>query len=549
MIDLTPPGNIPLPDTEGGKSRFRTNTRRIRSPLTTKILAFNLVALSLLVTGILFLNQSQDSLIALREKTLEDDTRMLANALSLELENLAYGEEEGNFATAEFLDLVSAPLNSDVQFFTAKGQPIILPESGAGSDETGLAERTNELDDILSDAWRRIALVFRSSETGGLDDPAMILHRSDIAQRVVFTGNLIKSSVLNARQQSILTVGAPVFQNGEIAGAVILSTASGEVDSYIRAERQQILKVFMLAIFISVVLSILLANTIGRPLRLLTDAAEKGSDQRSGRVSPVRVNIPDLTARPDEIGDLSRQMRNMTTALYDRIEANAAFAADVAHEIKNPLTSLGQAVETMRYAKDDKSREKLLDVIEDDVRRMDRLVTDISNASRLDAELAKDELQEIDIAKMLTDLAEYQDGIAQDKGVSVIADMPERPTIIHGNESRLAQVFVNLISNAVSFVESGGWVKVTGRQEDRQVRIMVEDTGVGIPKDNLEDVFKRFYSNRPEQEFGNNSGLGLAISKQIVEAHGGNIWAENIYPNDDEDADPTGARFVVILPV
>jgi two-component system sensor histidine kinase ChvG len=242
-------------------------------------------------------------------------------------------------------------------------------------------------------------------------------------------------------------------------------------------------------------------------------------------------------------------MRNMTEALYNRIEANASFAADVAHEIKNPLTSLRSAVETMRYAKSDDARERLLSVVEDDVRRMDRLVTDISNASRLDAELAKDEMEVIDLNKLLTNLVDYQKSLAEDREVDVLADLPKEEMFIRGNEGRLAQVFVNLITNAVSFVPPGGYVKVILRREgENKVRVNVMDTGPGIPKDNLKDIFKRFYSSRPEQEFGNNSGLGLAISKQIVEAHGGEIWAENIYENDDEDLATKGALFHVILP-
>ena len=268
----------------------------------------------------------------------------------------------------------------------------------------------------------------------------------------------------------------------------------------------------------------------------------------TGRINPGRIDIPDLTSRPDEIGDLSRQLRNMTSALYDRIEANEAFAADVAHEIKNPLTSLGSAVETMRMVKDDSARVRLLDVIRDDVNRMDRLVTDISNASRLDAELATDEMLTIDVVKMLKDLVDHQSEQADDQGVTLIGRFdPETPSVI-GLESRLAQVFVNLITNAVSFVPEGGSVTINAFPHEKgEVAIVIEDTGCGIPPDNLEDVFKRFYSSRPEHDFGNNSGLGLSISKQIVEAHGGEIWAENVY--GDDPSTPTGARFTVLLPV
>jgi two-component system sensor histidine kinase ChvG len=267
-------------------------------------------------------------------------------------------------------------------------------------------------------------------------------------------------------------------------------------------------------------------------------------------MSPGRVRIPDLTARPDEIGRLSGALRGMVAALYDRIEANEQFAADVAHEIKNPLASLRSAVGTMRVAKRDDQREKLLEVIEHDVIRLDRLVSDISNASRLDSELVKEDEEDFDLLKMLGNLNEFLGEQARDKGIEYLTDLPKESINITGLEGRLAQVFVNLITNAISFCEDGDAIRVWARKRENRVLVVVEDTGPGIPDGALTKIFKRFYSERPEGQFGNNSGLGLAISKQIVEAHGGVIWAENIRPTDaDITSDPLGARFVVGLPV
>lgn len=544
MFNSRPRVEIPLPDTEGMQSKFKSRRGWTGSPLTTKIIAFNLVAVSLLFSGILFLNQSRDSLISLRSQTLKTEALILANALSFHMDAL------GNHTLldeniAEVLMYISMPANSRAQLFAANGTPI----SELGSAEIiELSEgaRTDSFGDILDDAWSRLSAVTRQNGSDD-DDVFMAGFRADVARRAMFTDDIVQTTGLNSVQQSILTVGSPVYFNERTVGAVVLTTVGGEIDGFVRGERLQILKVFLLAMVISVLLSFILANTIGRPLRLLTEAAARGSLQKSGKVNPRRINIPDLTARPDEIGELSRQLRNMTTALYDRIDANASFAADVAHEIKNPLTSLGSAVETMQYAKTDEMREKLLNVLRDDVKRMDRLVTDISNASRLDSELAKEDLEIIDLNTMLGNLVEYQAELASEQGVGVLADLPSETLNIPGIEGRLAQVFVNLITNAVSFVPEAGHVKVILRANDDMVTIAVEDTGTGIPKDNLEDVFKRFYSSRPEQEFGNNSGLGLAISKQIIEAHGGEIWAENIYVDDDQDV-PTGAKFTVTLP-
>jgi len=263
-----------------------------------------------------------------------------------------------------------------------------------------------------------------------------------------------------------------------------------------------------------------------------------------------RIRIPDLTARPDEIGRLSGALRGMVGALYDRIDSNEQFASDVSHEIKNPLASLRSAIGTLRIAKKDEHRGKLLDVIDHDVRRLDRLVSDISNASRLDSELVKEEAQPFDLLKMLRNLTEYLGNEGEDKGVDFVTDLPTKPIQINGLEARLAQVFVNLISNALSFCEEGDAIRIWARKRDNRVLVVVEDTGPGIPEEALGKIFKRFYSERPESQFGNNSGLGLAISKQIIEAHGGVIWAENIRPTDaDIMSEPLGARFIVGLQV
>jgi two-component system sensor histidine kinase ChvG len=523
--------------------------KRSRSPLTRKIIIFNLVTLSLLVSGILFLSQSRASLIDLRKQTLLADASVLATSLEFQMEFSGISDlyEPTLYITLEAL---AEPINSRAQLFSPDG--YLITDIGArpevyGRGSSPVASQTDTLSDILNDAWTRLEAVF-VQQPAPADESYLMAFRSAIAIRSMIADDSTLATTMNEIKQLIVTVAVPVSHDGEMVGAIVLSTLGGEIDAFIRNERQQILEVFLLAAMTSVFLSILLANTIGRPLRQLAMAAQKGSVQNTGRINPGRIDIPDLTARPDEIGDLSRQLRNMTTALYDRIEANEAFAADVAHEIKNPLTSLGSAVETMRLVKEDAARERLLDVIRDDVNRMDRLVTDISNASRLDAELATDEMVSIDVVKMLQNLIDYQSELAAADGVSLIGNFDKATPNIIGLESRLAQVFVNLITNAVSFVPEGGSVTVSAFQhEDGEVAIVIEDTGCGIPKDNLEDVFKRFYSSRPEQDFGNNSGLGLSISKQIVEAHGGEIWAENVYGDDPET--PTGARFTVLLPV
>jgi two-component system sensor histidine kinase ChvG len=306
----------------------------------------------------------------------------------------------------------------------------------------------------------------------------------------------------------------------------------------------------LVGVAVSVVLSLMLASTIANPIADLAAAAEIGRDRNARKMSPRKVRIPDLTGRPDEIGRLSGALRGMVAALNARIESNEQFAADVAHEIKNPLASLRSAVGTLRRVDREDQRARLLDVIDHDVRRLDRLVSDISNASRLDAELVKEEEESFDLLHMLGRLADHLAREAEGKGIDFITDLPDAPIVIQGLEGRLAQVFVNLVTNAISFCEDGDAIRIWARQRDNRVLVVVEDTGPGIPDGALTKIFKRFYSERPPDHFGNNSGLGLAISKQIVEAHGGAIWAENIRPTEaDPVSDPLGARFVVGLPV
>jgi two-component system sensor histidine kinase ChvG len=318
----------------------------------------------------------------------------------------------------------------------------------------------------------------------------------------------------------------------------------------VRREREEVLRLFLVGMMVSIGLSLVLASTIANPLADLAMAAETSQEKNARKLSPVKVRIPDLTARPDEIGRLSGALRGMVSALYAQIEGNEQFAADVAHEIKNPLASLRSAVGTLRNAKRDDQRERLLEIIEQDVKRLDRLVSDISNASRLDSELVKEEEQSFDLNRMLHNIVEFLSKDAKARGIEFVSDVPDVPIMVQGLEGRLAQVFVNLITNAVSFCGEGDAVRVWTRTRDNRVLVVVEDTGPGIPEGAERKIFQRFYSERPEVQFGNHSGLGLAISKQIVEAHDGVIWAENIRPaNGDPAAPPLGARFVVGLPI
>ena len=354
---------------------------------------------------------------------------------------------------------------------------------------------------------------------------------------------------VNDRGEVIVSVAVPVQRFRAVHGALMLSTQGDDIDQMVTAERLAILKVGGVASAVMIVLSLLLASTIAGPVRRLADSAE-----RVRRRIRTRVEIPDFTRRRDEIGHLSGALRDMTDALYNRIEAIEMFAADVAHELKNPLTSLRSAVETLPLARSDNSRSRLLAVIEHDVKRLDRLISDISDASRLDAELQRQDLAPVDFRRLLTTLTSVANETRLGHDVAVEVRFEGRGSAdtfsVPGHDSRLGQVISNLLVNAQSFSQPGGKVRIVCRRLKSEIEIVIDDNGPGIREDALERIFERFYTDRPHQGFGQNSGLGLSISKQIIEAHGGRIWAENRPGplNADGEATVAGARFVVRLP-
>jgi two-component system sensor histidine kinase ChvG len=350
------------------------------------------------------------------------------------------------------------------------------------------------------------------------------------------------------RGDVIVSVAVPVQRFRAVRGALLLSTQGADIDNMVTAERLAILKVFLIAAAVMVVLSILLAGTIAEPVRRLADAAESVR-----RRIQSRVEIPDFTRRRDEIGHLSGTLRAMTDALYSRIEGIERFAADVAHELKNPLTSLRSAVETMPVAKTEESRKRLLEIIQHDVKRLDRLISDIADASRLDAELQRQEaVAPVDLARLLNTVVAVANEVKRDDGVKVTLKFEGgglRAFQVPGHDSRLGQVVDNLIENARSFSPPGGTVRLTCRRLKNDVEIFIDDDGPGVRPEAAEKIFERFYTDRPHQGFGQNSGLGLSISKQIVEAHGGVIWVENRMAAASGAApEIAGARFVVRLP-
>jgi two-component system, OmpR family, sensor histidine kinase ChvG len=549
------------------------------SSLTRRIVSLNIAGLVALVASILYLSQFRAGLIDARAQSLLVQAEIIAGAIAASatvetntitidpdrLQDLKPGETYGAPDEYSGLDFPInpervAPVLRRLISPTKTRARIYDRDGGLILDSRNLYGRG----DVL-----RFELPPPSVEKPGIAERTMIavrtwLNRGDLPlyrelgpengngyQEVGRSLNGQKSSMVrvNDRGEVIVSVAVPVQRFRAIHGGLMLSTQGDDIDQMVTAERLAILKVGGVASAVMIVLSLLLASTIAGPVRRLADSAE-----RVRRRIRTRVEIPDFTRRRDEIGHLSGALRDMTDALYNRIEAIEMFAADVAHELKNPLTSLRSAVETLPRARNEHSRSRLLAVIEHDVKRLDRLISDISDASRLDAELQRQDMTSVDLRRLLIALALVANETRRGNNIAVELRFEGRGAkdtfSVPGHDSRLGQVISNLLSNAQSFSEASGRVRIVCRRARSDIEIVVDDDGPGIREDALERIFERFYTDRPHQGFGQNSGLGLSISKQIVEAHGGRIWAENRAgpPGADGEAIVAGARFVVRLP-
>jgi two-component system, OmpR family, sensor histidine kinase ChvG len=546
------------------------------SSLTRRIVSLNLAGLVALVASVLYLSQFRAGLIDARAQSLLVQAEIIAGAIAASatvqtntltidpdrLQDLKPGETYG--APDEYSGL-DFPINPErvapvlrTLISPTKTRARIYDPNG------GLILDSRNLENVL-----RFNLPPLSSEKPGIAERTMIgirtwLNRGDLPlyrelrpengngyQEVAEALKGQKRSMVrvNERGEVIVSVAVPVQRSRAIHGALMLSTQGDDIDQMVTAERLAILKVGGVASAVMIMLSLLLASTIAGPVRRLADSAEWVR-----RRIRTRVEIPDFTRRRDEIGHLSGALRDMTGALYNRMEAIEMFAADVAHELKNPLTSLRSAVETLPLARNENSRARLLAVIEHDVKRLDRLISDISDASRLDAELQRQDMTSVDLRRLLTALTTVANETRRGNNVAVEVRFegrsPSDTFSVPGHDSRLGQVISNLLSNAQSFSEAGGKVRIICRRIRLEIEIVIDDDGPGIREDALERIFERFYTDRPHQGFGQNSGLGLSISKQIIEAHGGRIWAENRAGPAGADGEATvaGARFVVRLP-
>jgi len=551
-----PPEAAAEPASDGrpaGARSWRLRWPRI-SPLTRRIVAVNVLPLALLALGFLYLGKFEASLVRQQIESLQVQGEIFAAALSEGA--VLDSADEGSILLPELsrqmMRRLVEPtrtrarlfdnhgrLIADSRLLRGPGDPVLVTELPAPPPKGLLSRLADAVYDgfaALSPSGRQLP-VYQEGETAGY-------YREALTALYGESGSAVRSDPQVGGL--VISVAVPLQRHKQVLGAVMLSTSDREIREELRRVRLELLRIFGVTLLVTVLVSLYLASTIARPIRRLAAAAKRARGRGS------RIEIPEVTERNDEIGELAGALREMTDALWQRMSAIESFAADVAHEIKNPLSSLRSAVETVARIDDPAKQRRLIAIIQDDVERLDRLITDISDASRLDAELSRLELSPTDIGAMLRALADMHETTRAENSPRLVLDLPadqpgrHRPLIVPGIESRLSQVFLNVIANAVSFSPPDGEIRIRAVPDGRAVLVTVEDQGPGIPEDKLTAIFDRFYTERPAGEkFGTHSGLGLSISKQIVEAHRGRIWAEN---RTDADGRISGARFLIRLP-
>ena len=513
------------------------------SALTWRILGFNALALLILIAGVILVQVNGRGLVEERLGGVQQQASIVASTLAAyatddETKTLRVGDAE------PLLRQLIAPTRLRARLYLLGGNLAIdtrnlLARNVVQRAELPALDTSGRIQSWVKRLYDGIMGVrpFAQLEPyyeGGEDGRVYREVQSAL------TGVTATAERVDYQNKLVLSVAVPVQGVRAIYGVLLVSTEGGDIDDILRQERASLIEVFIVALLVMLFSSLYLAGTIAEPVKRLAAAADRVRSGAGGR-----SDIPNFPERTDEIGDLADSLRSMTGGLYDRIDAIESFAADVAHELKNPLTSLASAVEMFSRAKDQESRARLLGIVRGDIKRIDRLITDISDASRLDAELSRETKEPVILSRLLSTIIEIYR--RTDSGVEfVLNDQLPAGANVLGRDERLGQVFRNLIDNAASFSPPHGKVTVTAVRNDIVARITVEDEGPGIPPDNLESIFERFYTERPGENFGRNSGLGLSIARQIIDGTGGRIYAENRGPDNTQGA---GARLIVELPL
>ncbi len=541
------------------KRRFR---QRWVSPLLRRILLVNALPLALLVVALLYLDQYQNGLLEAQVTALREQARVFAGALG---ESAVRTTDPDNprlvpeVAVSLLRRLTEPTPDAQARLYAPDGTLLANSRQREGPGGTVTTEPLPPPVDhgpmiaLIGDVYDHVlgvlphkapsTVVDTTPSAGGAD------WQPDVKEelRLNSAGNSNETAPYIRRTKDnrlLVTVAVPVERDKHTVGIISLTREAREVDESLFTVRMSILALFGLALLLTVLLSWYLSLTIARPILRLAEAA---ADMREGRGRSGSVP-PALLRRRDEVGALASALSDSSAALWERMDATERFAADVAHEIKNPLSSIRSAIETLRRIEDIGRQRQLLTIIAQDVVRLDRLISDVSDASRLDAELSRVSPQPVDVVPILRTLQELDEATrndATDPKLEVVA--PPNGLKVWAVEDRLVQVLRNLIGNAHSFSPPRGRIAVRVRDAGGIAELCVEDEGPGIPDANLEHIFDRFYSERPTGEsFGQHSGLGLSISRQIVEALQGQLSAEN---RRDRSGKVLGARFIVRLPI
>jgi two-component system, OmpR family, sensor histidine kinase ChvG len=532
-----------------GHYRFNSITRRI--------IVLNFFAVAILVSGIFYLSRYRVKFVETRVESLTTQAAIIASAIAQTSKNSS--DHPASFSLPGENRLVMPPGLSNSELSFRIDPEIVSPMLRDLVGPTKTRARVFDTDGALISDSRQLYLYAQNSRVEGTADgdndiltdiwaylkaefwaPGLPVYK-DMGPdgkayeevRVALAGSPAQLIRITEAGETVISIAMPIQRDQTAVGALMLTTQGSDIDELIAQERLQIAAIAGLVVLVTAVLSLALAGTIAEPMRRLAVAAE-----RVRKNVKNREQIPDFSDRPDEIGNLSRALRDMTNALYSRLDAIESFAADVSHELKNPLTSLRNAASLLPSIKADADRQKLVDIINHDVRRLDRLITDISDASRLDAELARENAKPVNLARLLHTLCEITQENRGARELNIVLSVEGctpphqiencKDYMVNGHDSRLSQVIINLLDNAISFSPKGGSIYVSAKRirKKNQIEIRVEDEGPGISGENLEKIFNRFYTDRPES-FGQNSGLGLNISQQIINAHKGRIWAEN----------------------
>jgi two-component system sensor histidine kinase ChvG len=512
--------------------RRPSSGRSVRFPgsrLGRLILGLNLLSLAIVVAGALVLNELRRGLVNARIDSLTTQGELIASILN---QAATIGEPEPHMDSAlaaELLQTLSNPQAQRARLFDGAGRVV--------ADSDWMADRVDSRN--LPPAASRADAATERAAAGRRDVAA----REALAREVAtaLEGQPRAGLRRGDHGERVVSVSIPIRHGRAVLGVVTLEAR--DVDRIIAAERRALIPFVLIAVLATLGSSVLLNSLVARPVLRMARAADRVRQDQARAIS-----LPDLARRDDELGDLTRSLEAMTAALTERIGAIEAFAADVAHEIRNPLTSLRSAVETLDLVSDAGARARLTAILKNDVQRLDRLVTDISNASRLDAELSRDPPKPVELGRLLGDIVSLYRETTREGEVSVVEMIePGAETVrVLGREGPLSQILRNLIDNARSFSPSGGTVTVALTRAGGEARITVADEGPGIPPENLETVFERFYTSRPKgAAFGGNSGLGLSIARQIATHHRGILTAANRIKSDGGIG---GAVFTLTLP-